>query len=1333
MLMTNTRSSIWPLSAAQKGIWLGQQLHPNNPLYNTAECVEIRGALDVSLFERSLCQMVTEAATLNLRFDTEGEKPIQSLEAGRPWQLQHLDLRSAPHPRQAAQTWMQQDLQQTIDLSTDRLFAQALIRIAPEHYCWYQRIHHIAVDGYGTSVLLQRVAAIYTALYQGKAMPPSPFGSLRAVLEEDFTYQTSEQRLADRAYWLQSLGDAPQPVSLSSQAAPISSTYLRHSDIIPAETFNHLRKVAQTLRTSWPNILLAATAADLHRVTGATDLTLGLPMMGRLGSAALRVPAMVMNIVPLRVGVNPEAPFSRLVEQIGEQLRAIRPHHRYRYEQLRRDLKRVGGGRRLFGPVVNIMPFDYDLCFGCATAVVHNLSAGPVEDLAINIRAYPEELKLELDGNPACYTLEDLARHQQNWLAGLHAALEHPEQSVRAAVALGSGWERVTTALIEGPPLASPVEFVLDRFVAQARLHPQAEAVVEGDMSLSYGELLERSQNIAAKLVAAGIEPGQRVAIYLPRSREAIAAILGTLFSRAAYLALDPNAPPARNAHLLQDAQPALLITQTDHEPLAVPETLPQLRLDQLDGYSAAARVSPPQENTLAYVVYTSGSTGTPKGVMIDHLALASFVAAAVERYGIQAGDRVLQFAALHFDASVEEIFATLCSGATLVLRAESMLQSLPGFLRACEEKRITVLDLPTAFWHELAFCLSHDQATLPTQLRTVIIGGESAHPERIRQWHSVVGNRVTLLNTYGPSETTVVATVATLEPGGDDQGAAPIGRPLPGVSVAVLDGQGYPVPVGQQGELYVMGPTLAGGYWGRSPLTAEKFMSLDWLPERPRAYRTGDQVLMREDGQLVFIGRLDSEFKISGHRVDLAELESLLAAIPGIREVAVVGYCLPEGIKRLGAYLVAEPPYPTIQSLRQHLAQSVPAAIIPAGFSFVETLPKTASGKVDRAALGDRSPEWLTEPDLTTVSPLEALILHSWENILGQRGLTVQDNFFDLGGQSLQTIQVTSWLSAKLNCEIPIATIFGCPTAAQLAEALASMVQNQGERLDNPLTPSEPHGSKRLLAPLLTITEGEQPPLFCVHPAAGISWCYLGLAGRLGPQYRLYGLQSPYLETGVPTALSAQESWAQLLERYLALIRQVQPQGPYRLLGWSVGGMIAQAMATQLQRQGDEVERLILLDAYPSQQLKRRDRPDDSEVLALLLQATGQSLSGSLHLLQDKEAVLTRLRQEQSGIQLDLPVLNTLLEITRHNIELARQAPAPDRYRGDLLFFTAARGQTDTALTHRAWQPFVMGSIRNYNLDAEHGQMLRDGLPTVAEAIAAHMASSIDLGDDRP
>jgi len=1335
---------IWPLSAAQKGIWLGQQLDLQSPLYNTAECIEILGPLDRVVFEQSLRQMVAEAETLNLRFDVKEADSIQYLDPTLSWNLQYFDLSSSEDPWLAARDWMRQDLKQTVNLQAEKPFAQALIQAASDRYFWYQRIHHVAIDGYGTSLLVKRVAEIYTAAIGGQPLPPSPFGRLQAVLEEDFAYQTSEQKQRDRAYWRGELENGPEPVSFCHKTASASTLCLRQSNDLSPEAFARLQTVARQMGASWGDLLLAVIAVYLHRVTGAADLILGLPMMGRLGSAALRVPAMVMNIVPLRVFVPPGIRFSDLVAQIGQRLREMRPHHRYRYEQLRRDLKRVGGGRRLFGPIVNIMPFDYALRFGDASSIAHNISAGPVEDIAIEIRTHANgrELKLDFDGNPACYSLEDIVRHQEKWLAELHSALDNPDRVIESASHSIAARDGSAEGIIKGDSLDAPVRSVLDRFIEQAGLRPQVEAVVEGESSLSYGELLSRAQDLGSKLVAAGVEPGQIVAIHLPRSTDAIVAILGILFSGAAYLALDPEAPTARNASLLKDAQPALLITKTDRGPQSIPDLPPLFLLDNLDRFPTPTTLPDPQEDMLAYVVYTSGSTGKPKGVAIGREALASFTSGALQGYGIRAGDRVLQFAALHFDASVEEIFCTLCSGGTLVVRSESMLQSIPHFLRICSEQRIAVLDLPTAFWHELAFCLANGQATLPPSLRIVIIGGEAAHPERINQWHAVVGNQVTLLNTYGPSETTVVATAATLEPGCTELREVPIGRPLPGVDVAVLDPAGYPVPPGQQGELCVLGPTLARGYRGLPQLTADRFVRLERLRGQPRAYRTGDRVFLRPDGQLIFVGRLDAEFKISGHRVDPAEIEAVLTAISEIREAAVIGYTLPEGIKRLCAYLVAETPTPSVPSLRQHLAQSLPAALVPAGFNFVDALPKTTSGKVDRSALRERSPEWLTaaSPGSTTqetqghqdtsVSPLEATILQVWETILGNQGLTVQDDFFEWGGQSLQTIQVANLLSAKLNCEIPIATLFRYPTAAGLAEALSSQVQVDVDRLDPTVNPIHETAASiplpsTLFAPLLPITEGPQTPLFCVHPVAGLSWCYMGLARHLGTEQPLYGLQSPYLDAESDEANPpAWASWAQMVEKYLALVRQVQPRGPYRLLGWSFGGTIAQSMATQFQQQGDDVERLILLDAYPSDLFKKRDVPNNQLVLALLLQAIGQEFSDPSQIPQGTEEVLTRLRQGPLGSQFDLPRLNTLLEITRYNVGLARQAPTPDRYRGDLVFFTAKRGRTDPDLTHEAWLPFVTGEIENYDLDAEHGQILTgDCLRTVVKAIATHLA----------
>ncbi|MGW7194235.1 amino acid adenylation domain-containing protein, partial [Streptomyces sp. NPDC054838] len=416
------------------------------------------------------------------------------------------------------------------------------------------------------------------------------------------------------------------------------------------------------------------------------------------------------------------------------------------------------------------------------------------------------------------------------------------------------------SAVLDGGPAIAPAPGVLDRIAAQ---DAERVALVHGERRLTYGQLALAVAFRADELAAAGAGPGRLVAVHRPRGVDAVVGLLAALRTGAAYLPLDPGAPAARNASILADCAGA--------------EVRPAEGEFVLPGPGVA--------EDAAYVIYTSGSTGTPNGVVIGRAALAHFAAGATVRYGITAGDRVLQFAPLHFDASVEEVFLTLGAGGTLVLRDEDMLD-VPGLLAGCAAHGITVLDLPTAYWHELAHALATGVAELPPTLRTVIIGGEAALPERVAQWcRTVDPDRVRLLNTYGPTEATVVATVADLSRYAG--GPVPIGLPLPGVRAAVVDG-----------ELWLLGGALAHGYLGRPELTATRFTAL----EGQRAYRTGDLIHVREeDGQLGFQGRADDEVKINGHRVDPASVESVLTAHPGVREAAVVPQETPDGVKRLG------------------------------------------------------------------------------------------------------------------------------------------------------------------------------------------------------------------------------------------------------------------------------------------------------------------------------------------------------------------------------------------------------------------------------------------------
>ncbi|MEU9029366.1 amino acid adenylation domain-containing protein [Streptomyces sp. NPDC048383] len=465
------------------------------------------------------------------------------------------------------------------------------------------------------------------------------------------------------------------------------------------------------------------------------------------------------------------------------------------------------------------------------------------------------------------------------------------------------------SAVLDGGPAISPAPGVLDRIAAQ---DPGRTALVHGERRLTYGQLAFAVALRADELAAGGAGPGRLVAVHRPRGVDAIVGLLAALRTGAGYLPLDPAAPAARNAAILADC------SGREQELMDGEFSLPGARVP---------------EGT-AYVIYTSGSTGTPNGVVVGHGALARFVAGAGVRYGIGPEDRVLQFAPLHFDASVEEVFLTLGSGAALVLRDEDMLD-VPGLLAGCAAHGVTVLDLPTAYWHELAHALAGGIAELPSCLRTVIIGGEAALPERVAQWCAVVDpERVRLWNTYGPTEATVVATVADLSRYAG--GPVPIGAPLPGVRAAVVDG-----------ELWLLGGALADGYLGRPELTRARFTTLG----TERAYRTGDLVHVRPDGLLGFRGRADDEVKINGHRVDPASVESVLTAHPGVREAAVVARETTDGVRSLAAYVVADDGV-SAHELRDRVRAELPAAAVPGTVTLVEALPRTSSGKIDRKAL---------------------------------------------------------------------------------------------------------------------------------------------------------------------------------------------------------------------------------------------------------------------------------------------------------------------------------------------------------------------------------------------
>lgn len=1021
---------------------MGQELDPESPLYNAAEYIELRFAVDLPCLQAAIAQCMQEAEALCVRFSRAENEPLQTLfsEASAP--VRWLDLSAEAEPMAAALSFMRRDAGVRFELTGGPIFRHALLQIGSEHTLWYFAAHHIALDGFGFALIQKRVSELYSAQVQGKQAKAASFGSLRSVVEEDLAYQSSPERLRDGAFFRQRLLGAPEPVSFSERIALSSPSSIRRSAYLAPSIKDRLSAVARAAGVSWVDAVIAAFAAYLGRATGVRELVLGLPVMGRTGSTSLRVPSMVMNIVPLRLSLAPDESFTRLVSQVRQEVRALMPHSRYRYEQLRRDLKRVGGGKRLFGPVVNVMPFDHGFRFAGHYAPTHNITAGPVEDLAVGVYAHADGRgpKIAFDANPACYSEAEVESRLAGFVAFLSEAVQRPEASLADLGLVASTEAR---SVLYGPELLGPAEDVVQRLRGWAARTPERIAVESETRSLSYRALLEEAETCAHGLLASGVEPGALVALAIPRSPESGVAMLGVLLAGAAYLPLDVGGPEARTLGLLEDAKPTLVLT-SHGLPRALAEALATrtrvISLTELGAQLTRAASKPvlPEVSArdLAYVIYTSGSTGKPNGVMIERHALAHFVAAAAQHYGFSAQDRVLQFAPLHFDASVEEVFVTLGVGATLVLRSDEMVESIPRFLSLCDALSLSVLDLPTAFWHELAYYLEAEGCVFPPSVRTVIIGGEAALLDRVRRFQGQVGTDVRLFNTYGPTETTVVATAASLHEL-RLQDAVPIGLPLPGLQAVVLSAHGVPVRAGEVGELHLLGPALGRGYLGDAELTARRFVTLHLGSERERAYRSGDLAKVGQDGQLMFVGRLDDELKISGHRIDPQEIENVLLRHAGVLECAVVAQSLATGGKSLVAHVVASEPKPSLEALRKHAQAALPGPLVPPLFVWAERLPRSSSGKIDRCALRkleSRVTQVLRRP----LSALEQTLCEIWEQVLGQRDLLPDDDFFERGGQSLQTIQVVSRLSKQLGREIPAALLFRHPSIAALAAALS-------------------------------------------------------------------------------------------------------------------------------------------------------------------------------------------------------------------------------------------------------------------------------------------------------
>ena len=1047
----------FPLSFAQERMWFLHQLAPQSPAYNVSTVACCRSRAEVARFATNLNVAVARHEVLRSVFPSVDAHPVQRVQPSLRVQIPCVDLTAvAPHRQNpAALRLVQREALRPFDLARGPLVRAAVVTLSPDKHVVVSAFHHIAVDGTSMYVLLREMET------------PVPLPPLRVQYADYAEYE--RERLQGEhldklvGYWIAQLAGV-QPLDLPTdyaraEAAGSSPAVYRSITCEPA-TVAQIGALSRAENATPFMTWLACFAVLLHRMSGRSDFSIGAPVTTRLHADVQHVAGCFINNLVLRVDLSGALTFRQLLQRVRATCTDAYAHQELPYDKLVEVLRpaRRAEQNPLFQAQFecNYTPFPYTepgaLTLSGPGTLVRQGTA--MFDVSLSVDHYQsgdrERWVCSLETNGDLYsadTTEDLLRRFQLTAGTLAASPDVPLSDLTLLTA------EELSACREPPSADVPPANLRTLLEASVASVPDAIALQRGDDHLTYRGLDCRANRLAHHLIAAGAGPECRIAICLDRSVDYIVALAGALKASSAFIPLDPDHPQARLRHIVDSTGTAIVVTTSSFASVfdSARARVVSLDLDAPAIRASSALPPPPLAGpaNLAYVIYTSGSSGVPKGVGVPIAAIAYYVQEVARRYGMTRADRVLQFSSLGFDASLEEILVPLLAGARLVLRSDAMLDAAE-LLRACDALGITVLSLPTAFWHGLASQARRAGVALPSCVRLYGVGGERMDPASAADWAS--RSRGRLLNLYGPTETTIGATMFEVPRarGRRLPSEVPIGAPFGRNRALILDDRLQPAPPGHLGELYLGGPGVARGYEGRPDLTAERFVP-DGFSAAPgrRLYRTGDLARQRPSGDVVFHGRTDRQVKLRGFRVELQELETVLLRHPAVQQAAAGIEQKTDAQARLVAWLVAVPGT-TRGAVQEFLASRLPDFMVPGVFVFLDRLPLTSAGKVDRAAL------WV--PDTVAVdrgstararprTDLERTIARIWSEEIAIGDIGIYDNFFDIGGHSLLAANVRARLAATLNRTIDLVDLFHHPTIAALAAHLGGETALQPDR----------------------------------------------------------------------------------------------------------------------------------------------------------------------------------------------------------------------------------------------------------------------------------------------
>ncbi len=1292
-------SDILPLSPLQEGLFFHSLYHRDGPdVYITQLVLDLTGPLDAAALRRSARALLVRHPHLGAAFWTEGlDRPVQVVprEVELPWE--EADFSDDPD---GAEGYLAADRERRFDLATPPLLRAALLRLAPDRHRLMLTVHHILLDGWSTPVLVRELFALYEADGDPSALPPAP------PYRDYLSWVARQDGDAARDTWRAELAGVDEPTLIAPTAAgspqePVPGVPRRRTADLDEDLTRALTGLARSRGLTLSNLVQAAWAVLLGRYTGRDDVVLGTVVSGRPPELP-GVDSMVglfINTVPTRVRISPADPLAAVAVQARDRHLATGAHH---YLPLA-DVQRAAGVAELFDTVVVFENYPTGSAVLTARGLtVTGIAGHDATHYPLMLAVVPgDRLHLRLDHRADLIDDERAEEILTALRAVLTAFADDPDRPVGRVEPLPpdrlrqvlTDWND-TDRTVPGTTLAGLLD---DSF----RRRPDQVALVFGDEELTYAELDARAARLARYLIERGAGPERIVALAADRSVWLVVALLAVIRTGAAYLPVDPDYPAERVTGMLDDARPALLLTDGtavgrlpagDWTVLDAPDVQ-----DRLAAHPTTPVTVPVTGDSAVNVVYTSGSTGRPKGVVGTQRGLVNRMAWFAELYSFDANDPVCAKSSISFIDGTVEILQTLVHGGRVVL-ADAATAKDPAALADLVHKSGTrvltaVPSLLQALLHEEE--TSTDGAGRLASLRLVLSSGEPMPPELPARLARRCPD-ARLINFCGCTEVSSESLYAHCTE--HDQS---IGRPLWNTRAHVLDSALRPVPPGVPGELYYGGVGVGRGYLGRAAVTAERFVADPFGPPGARMYRTGDLVMWRPDGGLAFLGRADDQVKVRGVRVEPGEVEAVLAAHPRVTEAAVAVRDLPGAARALVGYVVPAPGGEPLDpvALRRHAADRLPAAMVPGALVVVDALPRTPNGKVNRRALP--APDARAAATAPPSGPEEQVLCELFAEVLEVDRVGAQDDFFALGGHSLLATRLAARVRSVLGAELGLRTLFEAPTPAGLATRLGGGGQRDAWSVLLPLR-----------------TTGDRPPLFCLHPAGGFSWCYTGLLRHLPPDQPVYGIQA----RGLTEPGHVHDGVDRMAEDYCARILEVRPTGPYHLLGWSFGGQLAHAVAARLRADGHRVGLLAMLDSYPPEALPADEPTDRGEVLRFLFAEyfgvePPDPADGPLD--PARAAQLLRAEGLADFTADHLAAIADVLPASAH----AARTHEPTAYDGDLLHFRATLGRPEGLPAADAWRPYVTGRIEAHDIATTHGRMTRpDELAQLGPVVRARL-----------